>query len=153
MKVGGTRSYAASREEVWRVLNEPAELARLMPAVESFELLDDEHWRAKVKVPLGLGSLRLKISFERTASRPPEHAALRAKGDGVGAIVSLETHFDLSEERGGTGMRWEADVRIFGRVASMGRRVVQPLVNEQVQSVLSAIDERVQGTAGEAWPG
>ena len=62
MKVEGTRSYAAPREAVWDVLNDPAEMAGLMPGVESFEILDESHWKAKVKVPLGLGSLRSPLS-------------------------------------------------------------------------------------------
>jgi carbon monoxide dehydrogenase subunit G len=148
VKVEGTRSYAAPRERVWEVLNDPAEMAGLMPGVEGFEVIDDTHWKAKVKVPLGLGSMRMSIDFERTETRPPEHARLSAKGKGVGAIMSMETQFDLSEEGEGTAMRWEADVRILGQVASMGQRVVQPIVNQQVESVLSALDARVAARAG-----
>jgi carbon monoxide dehydrogenase subunit G len=61
----------------------------------------------------------------------------------------METQFHLSEEDDGTGMRWEADVRILGQVASMGQRVIQPIVNQQVQNVLSALDKRVQAAGGE----
>ena len=143
MKVEGTRRYEASRERVWEVLNDPAEMAGLMPGVESFEIMDDTHWKAKVKVPLGLGSMKMSIDFEKTESRPPEHASLSAKGKGVGAIMSMETQFDLSDDGGGTDMRWQADVRILGQVASMGQRVVQPIVNQQVEQVLNALDARV----------
>ena len=143
MRVEGRRRYEASRDRVWEVLNDPAEMAGLMPGVESFEIVDDTHWKAKVKVPLGLGSMKMSIDFEKTESRPPEHASLNAKGKGVGAIMSMETQFDLSEDGGGTDMRWQADVRILGQVASMGQRVVQPIVNQQVEQVLNALDARV----------
>jgi carbon monoxide dehydrogenase subunit G len=150
MKVEGTKSYAVPREKVWEVLNDPKEMAGLMPGVESFEVADDSHWKAKVKVPLGLGSLRMSINFEKTESRPPEHARLHAKGNGVGAIMSMDTQFHLTEEGGGTAMRWEADVRILGQVASMGQRVLQPIVNQQVQQVLTALDKRVSATGPDA---
>ncbi len=154
MKITGTRSYAASRAQVWEVLNDPAEMAGLMPGVESFEIVDETHWKAKVKVPLGLGSMKMSIDFERAESRPPEHARLQAKGKGVGAIMSMETQFDLSEEGGdGTAMSWEADVRILGQVASMGKRVVQPIVNQQVENVLTALDKRVAAKNAGAEPG
>jgi carbon monoxide dehydrogenase subunit G len=146
MKVEGTKSYAVPREKIWEVLNDPKEMAGLMPGVETFEVADDSHWKAKVKVPLGLGSLRMNINFEKTESRPPEHARLHAKGNGVGAIMSMDTQFHLTEEGGGTAMRWEADVRILGQVASMGQRVLQPIVNQQVQQVLTALDKRVSAT-------
>lgn len=144
MKVEGTRTYGAPRAQIWEVLNDPAEMAALMPGVESFDVQDESHWRAKVKVSLGLGSLRMSIKFEQMESREPEHARLHAKGEGVGAIMSMDTQFDLSEGDGKTDMRWEADVRIFGQVASMGQRVIQPIVNQQVQQVLNALDKRVQ---------
>ena len=48
-------------------------------------------------------------------------------------------------------MRWEADVRIAGPVGSMGQRVLQPIVNQQVQHVLAALDRQVQEAA--ATPG
>ena len=41
-------------------------------------------------------------------------------------------------------MEWEADVRIAGPVGSMGQRVLQPIVNQQVQQVLAALDEQVK---------
>ena len=149
MRVEGTRSFAAPRAVVWDVLNSPEKMAELMPGVEGFEVQDDTHWSAKVKVPLGLGSLRMSIDFEKAESRPPEHARLQAKGKGVGAIMSMETQFHLSEDGGGTAMRWEADVRIFGQVASMGQRVVQPIVTQQVDNVLTALDKRVAAKGAE----
>jgi uncharacterized protein len=148
VKVEGTRRYEAPRERVWDVLNDPAEMAGLMPGVESFEIVDDTHWKAKVKVPLGLGSMKMSIDFEKTESLPPEHSSLHAKGKGVGAIMSMETQFDLSEDGGATEMRWQADVRILGQVASMGQRVVQPIVNQQVENVLNALDARVAAKGG-----
>ena len=44
-------------------------------------------------------------------------------------------------------MDWEADVHIAGPVGSMGQRVLQPIVNQQVQHVLAALDEQVQQAA------
>ncbi|HEX6702939.1 MAG TPA: SRPBCC domain-containing protein, partial [Gaiellaceae bacterium] len=59
MKVAGDRSFTAPREAVWRVLNDPASMAKTMPGVESFDVHDDRRWRANIKIPLGLGGLRM----------------------------------------------------------------------------------------------
>jgi carbon monoxide dehydrogenase subunit G len=151
MKVEGTRTFTASRETVWGVINDPAQMAELMPGVEGFDVQDDRHWRANVKVPLGLGGLRMSINFEKTDERELEYARLHAKGTGVGALMDMDTQFHLSEEGDGTAMRWEADVRIAGPVGSMGQRVLQPIVNQQVKNVLDALDKQVSAAAeGEA---
>ena len=147
MKVEGTRELAAPRTTVWEVLNDPAQMAKLMPGVESFEVQDDRHWTANVKIPLGLGGLRMAMNFDKVEEREPEYAKLVAKGTGVGAMLNMETQFHLSESGDGTSMRWEADVRIAGPVGSMGQRVLQPIVNQQVGNVLTALERQVAEAA------
>jgi uncharacterized protein len=147
VKVRGERTFAAPRETVWNVLQDPAQMAQLMPGVESFDVEDDRRWKANMKIPLGLGSLRMSINFEKTEERAPEFSRLHAKGTGVGALMNLETEFNLSEQGDATAMAWEADVRIAGPVGSMGQRVLQPIVNQQVQHVLAALDAQIAKAA------
>jgi carbon monoxide dehydrogenase subunit G len=142
VKIEGTRALAAPRDIVWGVLNDPASMAALMPGVESFEVKSDRQWVAKVKVPLGLGGLRMSINMDKVEETPPTYAKMAAKGTGVGAIMNMETEFHLEETPQGTSMRWSADVRIGGAVGGMGQRVLQPIINQQVGNVLDALDRR-----------
>jgi carbon monoxide dehydrogenase subunit G len=148
VKLEGTKELGASRQVVWGVLNDPEQMAGLMPGVEGFEVKDDRHWTAKVKVPLGLGGLRLTVDFEKLEEREPDYASLKAKGNGVGAIMNMTTNFHLSGEGEQTSMKWEADVRIAGPVGSMGQRVLQPIVNQQVKNVLAALEQQVESKGG-----
>jgi carbon monoxide dehydrogenase subunit G len=152
VKVEGTKHFEAPREVVWEVLNDPARMAKTMPGVQSFDVQDDRHWRANVVVPLGLGGLKMSINFEKTEERKPDFAKLHAEGTGVAALLKMDTQFELSDASGGTEMKWEADVHLLGQVGSMGQRVLQPIVNQQVQNVLTALDAQVseaeKGTTG-----
>ena len=139
----GTKELEASREVVWSVINDPAQMAALMPGVESFEIKDERNWQAKVKVPLGLGGLKMTIDFEKLEERAPEFASMNAKGKGVGALMNMTTSFTLSGEGDHTSMAWSADVKIAGPVGSMGQRVLQPIVNQQVGNVLNALELKV----------
>lgn len=147
MKIEGSRSFDAPRQVVWDVMNDPEQMAQTMPNVKSFSVQDDRHWTADVAVPLGLGSLKMSIQFDKTEERPPEYAMLKAKGTGVGALLSMETRFELSDGATGTDMKWQADVQIAGPVGAMGQRVIQPIVNQQVKQVLAALDRQVQQAA------
>ena len=152
MKLEGTKEFDAPREVVWSVINDPSKMAKTMPGVESFDIADDRNWSAKVKVPLGLGGLKMSIDFEKIEERPLEFAALNAKGKGVGALMNMTTEFTLSGEGEKTSMAWEADVKIAGPVGSMGQRVLQPIINQQVGNVLSSLENEVEaakaGAAG-----
>ncbi|HEV7133880.1 MAG TPA: SRPBCC domain-containing protein [Gaiellaceae bacterium] len=148
MIVEGERIFDAPRTTVWQVLNDPAAMAATMPGVESFDVHDDKRWTANVKIPLGLGGLKMKIDMEKTEERELEYAAMQIKGQGVGAMMNMVTKFELSDDPGGTKMLWSAEVRIAGPVGSMGQRVLQPIVNQQVQHVLGALDAQVQTAKG-----
>jgi carbon monoxide dehydrogenase subunit G len=152
VKVEGTKTFEAPRETVWEVLNDPARMAKTMPGVQGFEVQDDKHWKANVVIPLGLGGLKMSINFEKTEERKPDYARLHAKGTGMGAMLSMDTQFELSESGAATEMKWQADVHLLGQVGSMGQRVLQPIVNQQVQNVLVALDGQVQEAAGSRAP-
>jgi len=145
VNVSGERTFAAPRATVWQVLNDPESMAKTMPGVQSFDVHDERHWTANVKIPLGLGGLKMKVEMEKLEERDSEFAKMAIKGNGVGAIMNMETSFKLGDvPEGGTAMAWEAEVKILGPVGSMGQRVLQPIVNQQVQQVLTALDAQVQ---------
>ena len=151
MNVHGERVFAAPRATVWHVLNDPTSMAKTMPGVESFDVHDDRRWTANVKIPLGLGGLRMKVDMEKTEEREPEFAKMAIKGSGVGAMLNMQTSFTLGETAdGGTSMAWSADVKIAGPVGSMGQRVLQPIVNQQVEHVLGALEQQVQAALADA---
>jgi carbon monoxide dehydrogenase subunit G len=92
-----------------------------------------------------MGGLKLNFKFEKLEERPIEYAKLSSKGQGVGAIVAMETEFSLSPVEGEkTHMDWVADVRVAGPIGSMGQRVFQPIVNQQVGNVLDALEKQVE---------
>ena len=144
MNVSCERMFEAPRRAVWSVLNDPASMAKTMPGVESFDIHDDTRWTANVKIPLGLGGLKMKIDMDKTEERDLEFASLHIKGHGVGAMLNMQTSFELTDDGAGTKMKWVADVKLAGPVGSMGQRVIQPIVNQQVQHVLKALDLQVQ---------
>ena len=148
MNVNGEREFDAPRATVWTVLNDPAAMASMMPGVESFDVHDDKRWTANVKIPLGLGGLKMKVDMEKTDERENEMAVMQIKGQGVGAMMNMQTKFELSDTATGTKMHYDAEVKIAGPVGSMGQRVLQPIVNQQVQHVLGALDTRVQEAKG-----
>jgi carbon monoxide dehydrogenase subunit G len=144
VNVSGEKTFDAPRSTVWQVLNDPAAMAKVMPGVEGFDVHDGNRWTAHVKIPLGLGGLKMKIDMEKVEEREPEFAKMAIKGNGVGAMLNMETSFDLAESGESCAMKWAAEVKIAGPVGSMGQRVLQPIVNQQVEQVLSALDVQVQ---------
>jgi uncharacterized protein len=147
VKIDGSKEFDASRERVWAIISDPAGMAGLMPGVDDFEVIDDTHWRAKVKVPLGLGGIKMAMEFEQLEERPLEFSSMRGKGKGMGAMLDMTTSFTLSGEGDHTHMAWEADVSLAGVLASMGQRVLQPMINQQVEGIMAALEKQLEGAA------
>jgi uncharacterized protein len=143
VRLEGTRRFEAPLDVVWEVIDDPARMARALPGVESFTIKDVSHWSANVKVPLGVAGLQLSFDMEKLDERPLEHARLQAKGAGIGALVRMETTFDLETAGDSTLMHWRADFQIAGKVGGVGQRVLQPIVHGQVENVLNALDEQI----------
>ena len=144
MKVEGVKEFDAPAQTVWDVLMDPSRISKLLPGVEGFEVQDEKNWSANVKVPLGMGGLKLKFKFEKAEERPIEYAKLNARGSGVGAIVGMDTEFHLTPIEGDrTSMKWIADIHVAGPIGSMGQRVFQPIVNQQVGNVLNALENQI----------
>lgn len=143
MELSGTREFHAPRSVVWSVIVDPATLAGLMPGVSNFALIDGRSWRATVRVPVGVGSLTMKVEFERVDERPPEFATLRANGKGVGATMRMMTSFNLVGDTARTSLQWHADIQVGGPAASMGTRVLQALFGRQIDLLLQALEQQV----------
>ena len=56
-----------------------------------------------MKIPLGLGGLKMKIDMEKTEEREPEFAAMQIKGQGVGAMMNMAD--DVRPQRRGRRAR------------------------------------------------
>src|SRR4051812_50058695 len=101
MKVTGERRFEAPRETVWEVLNDPAQMAKTMPGVESFDIQDDRHWRADPKGPPRLRGPGLVVDFVKRAGADPGLTKVHTKGDGGRA--DKKTGPAVSLIRGGRG--------------------------------------------------
>ncbi len=143
MKAAGTKQFAASREQVYAAAIDPERLARAAPGVQAVEKLDETHWLVRIKIPLGLTSLKMELRLELLEDRPPEHAHLHGSGRGLGGSIVLDTSFDLADHDDGTQMRYEIEVRLGGAVGSLGGRVLQPVFQLHVDHVLRSLDREL----------
>ena len=98
MKVEGERAFDAPREAVWHVLNDPAAMAAMMPGVESFDVQDEHHWRANVKIPLGLGALGM--THEHGEDRGARAGVRAARDQGQRRRRDPEHEHRLQPQRG-----------------------------------------------------
>lgn len=141
MRIEGSREFVAPCEDVYEALTDPELVASAIPALESLDVSDRDHWTATVKVSI---APRLRVAFEVLDQRPPQHARLRASGKNFGGAASLDTSFDLARMNGRTLMRYDARFGLSGLLGRLGEPALRPIAERQLERLLRAVEHRVE---------
>ena len=133
--VEGERRFEAPPERVFDVLTDPDVIASAMPAMNGHSVIDADHWEGKEKPPLPLAP-SIRIRFEVQERRPPEHAAMSARGGGA----DVRSTFDLAPDGDGTLMRWRCELKLTGMLARFAGNSLDAVAQRQAARTLDAVE-------------
>ena len=144
MHLTGEFSFEALPEEVWQVLMDPEVLRSMLPGTERLEQLDDSHFNASWRVKIGPIVGAFTGSIELSNVQPPVSCHMTSVGRGSVGGVSGEADFQLRAEGEATVLTYDLDVRITGRLANIGQRLVESSMRSLIRSALGTLSERIQ---------
>lgn len=145
MQFSGTVQIAAPRDRVWAFLMDPNQVGGCGPGVESIEVVDDDHFKARAKVGVGFISARFAVDMTVAERDEPERAVLKAHGQAPGSAVDATADMRLSGPPDGpTTMDWSADVHIAGTLASVGARMIEGTANKMIGQTFACIRTRLE---------
>jgi uncharacterized protein len=145
MKFEGTVEIASPRERVWAFLMDPNEVGSCGPGVESIEVIDESHFKAKAKVGIGFISARFVVDMEIAERDEPNRAVIKARGQAPGSAVDATATMALSDGTDGkTVMDWGADVLIGGTLASVGARLIEGTANKMIAQTFECIRTKLE---------
>jgi len=146
MHFEGTVAIEASREKTWAFLMDPNQVGSCGPGVESIEVIDETHFRARAKVGIGFISARFLMQMELAELEPPSKATILAHGQAPGSAVDATAHMTLrdGDEAGSTVMDWAADVNISGTLASVGARLIEGTANKMIGQTFACIKTKLE---------
>jgi len=145
MKFSGTVDINAPRERVWAFLMDPDQVGPCGPGVETIEIVDETHFKAKAKVGIGFISARFNIDMEIAERDEPNRAVIKAHGQAPGSAVDATATMALRDgDGGGTTMDWGADVLIGGTIASVGARLIEGTANKMIGQTFDCIRSKLE---------
>jgi carbon monoxide dehydrogenase subunit G len=148
MQFSGTVDIKAPRAKVWAFLIDPNEVGSCGPGVESIEIVDDTHFRAKAKVGIGFISARFVVDMTMAELEEPDRAVIKAHGQAPGSAVDATGTMALKDgPDNGTTMDWSADVTISGTLASVGARLIEGTANKMIGQTFDCIRVRLEAAA------
>jgi len=148
MKFEGTEEIKAPRERVWAFLIDPNQVGSCGPGVESIEVVDETHFKARAKVGIGFINARFVVDAEFAELQPPDRAVIKAHGQAPGSAVDGTATMTLRDGADGvTVLDWAADVLIGGTLASVGARLIEGTANKMIGQTFTCVREELEGSA------
>ena len=148
MQFSGTVEIQAPRDRVWAFLVDPEQVGSCGPGVESIEVIDDEHFRAKAKVGVGFITARFVVDLTFAERDAPTKAVIKAHGQAPGSAVDGVGTMTLKDGTdGATIMDWTADVTISGTLASVGARLIEGTANKMIGQSFDCIRIKLETPA------
>lgn len=153
MKLTGENRIKASREEVWRALNDPDVLRRAIPGCESLEKISNTEFKATVATKIGPVQARFNGQVQLTDLDPPNGYTISGSGSGGmagnakgGAKVRLEPDGD------GTKLTYDVDAQVTGKLAQLGSRLIDSTAKMLAGQFFNRFEEIVGSSQAEAAP-
>ena len=150
MKLEHTFEVSAPIETVWQFLLDLEQVAPCLPGGERNEKVDDRNYKASVKVKLGpmqlayRGDITITEADEAERRTVVEAKATETRGQGT-ARATITTA--LVGADGDTRATVTTDLQLTGRVAQMGRGIVQDVSNRLMGEFAQCLSERAGGRA------
>jgi len=155
MRLTGEQRIAATREEVWRALNDPDILHQCIPGCTSLDRESGDRFKATVEIKVGPIGARMNGVVTLSELRPP--SSYRITGEGQGGTAGFargSADISLSEDNGGTLLNYSVDAQVGGRLAQLGGRVIDATAKQLAAKFFSQFSRRVEApTPAEAMVG
>jgi len=125
MKMSGEETIPASRETVWKALNDPAILKQSIPGCQSIVRHSGTEMEALVVAKVG----PVKASFTgvvRLSDLDPPNG-YRISGEGKGGLAGFASGgatIRLATVPEGTKLTYDADAQVGGKMAMLGSRLI-----------------------------
>jgi carbon monoxide dehydrogenase subunit G len=140
MKLSGSYTLSAPRDEVWELLMDPMTLQRIIPGCERLEQIGPDIFAADIK--LGLAGVKgdYRGTVQISDQQPPERYRIHGDGRGKPGFAKGDGTVELTAEPDGTTtMHYIAEAQVGGPVAGIGQRLIEGAARSIINQSLKAL--------------
>lgn len=152
MKMSGEEIISASRETVWKALNDPQVLKQCIPGCESIVKHSDTRMEARVTVKVGPVKAGFTGVVNLTDLNPPNSYRISGEGKGIAGLANGGADVSLVEADGGTKLSYDVDAQVGGKLAMLGSRLIDSTARSLATQFFDKFAKLVGGMKAEAAP-
>ena len=147
MAITGEYRIAATRETVWAALNDAEVLKACIPGCEELQKLSDTEIDARVAAALGPVRSTFATRIQLSDIKPPESYTISGEGKAAAGFGKGSAQVNLTEEGGATILRYSADLRLGGKLAQVGSRLLEGATRQLADQFFDAFAKRLDSGA------
>jgi uncharacterized protein len=146
VNLDGSAVLHGSPDDVWRVLTDPAVLARTIPGCLALERVGEDSYRMDVSVGVGAVKGTYAGEVHLTDQERPKTYVMHASGAGAPGQVRATVTIELTpSEDSSTVLTYSADAVVGGPVAGVGQRMVAGVAKRLAAQFFTAVDAELAG--------
>ena len=148
LQFDGQEHIGRPKVEVWRFINDPANIAAALPDVLEYHVRDEHSFDAIVQVAVGPVRGKFKFAIALQPQTGGDRMNLQISGGGFGSVVDLLAEADVrAGEDASTILDWRGTATMRGPVATIGGRVLDAQARRVISTTFANIKERLGGPA------
>jgi carbon monoxide dehydrogenase subunit G len=145
VKIAGEYVFNGPREEVWELVRDPEVLATALPGTQSLTPVSENEYEGKMHVRVGPVAGTFSGRVVASDEVPPESYTLMVEGKGAPGFAKGTGHVQLIDQGDGTTlMKYEGEVQIGGRIASVGQRLMDSASKSMIRQGLETLNKALQ---------
>jgi carbon monoxide dehydrogenase subunit G len=143
--VEGTYTFAGPRDLVWELLQDPAVLSKALPGTRRLERVSEDRFEGEMNVgvgPVTAGAFAVSVTLSDKV--PPERFTMQVEGKGGIGFTRGSASVELTEQDGATVMTYRADMKVGGKIAGVGQRLLDSAARTMTKQGLDAMNRELQ---------
>jgi len=143
VKITGSYTVDAPREDFWAALQDPAVLARTLPGCESLEVVGPDAYAATLTA--GVASIKgtYRGRVQLLDKQPPESYRLTAEGSGSPGTIQADAVVRLEVDGDTTIVHYDADAVVGGMIGGVGQRMIAGAARRTAGEFFTAVANEV----------
>ncbi len=151
MKIAGEYVFNGPREQVWELVRDPEVLATALPGTQSLNQVSENEYEGEMHVRVGPVAGVFSGRVVASDEVPPESYTLTVEGKGAPGFAKGTGHVQLVDQGDGTTlMKYEGEVQIGGKIASVGQRLMDSASKSMLRQGLEVLNKALEARVAES---
>lgn len=147
MILEGSYTFAGPRDVVFELLQDPEVLVKALPGAKRLERVGENRFEGEMNVGIGpVSAAAFTVAVTLSDSTPPESFTMQFEGKGAIGFTRGTATVTLEEAEGGGGtvMAYHADLKVGGKIAGVGQRLLDSVSKTMTKQGLEAMNRELQ---------